>query len=237
MNDDEVSGGATHPFAFVRGTASGAAALTFASARNADQVPREIEVDQAAVGGNATTAIAARDDGNPQRGAGLKLALSEPTGAVGMLRRFVKNGGRPFGTRPVSGAELPSPLSSPLAPSNPAHRYGRERPPEWVDEQRDRSGLRRNRPLEGLDRVKQLVVLQARLLDHDDRVVGRFIAGLEEREYRIRGIFPEAVASFARVFNRLSAGSNRGETAGPIQRANGTSSRVMWLAGWLRPCP
>src|SRR5437588_11064022 len=73
----------------------------------------------------------------------------------------------------------PHPVAPPLAPAHSAHRYGREGPSEWVDEQRDGPGLRGYRSLEGLDGVGKMAVLQTRLLDHDDRVFWRFITRLQ----------------------------------------------------------
>ena len=66
----------------------------------------------------------------------------------------------------VSRQKLPSAVASPLAPSDPADGYRRERPSERVDEQRDGPSLRGNRPLEGLDGVGELAVLKTRLLKH-----------------------------------------------------------------------
>src|ERR1019366_980390 len=50
--------------------------------------------------------------------------------------------------------------------------------------------------LKRLDRVAEMAVLETRILDDDDRVFGRLIAGLEEREHRVRRILFETVVSF-----------------------------------------
>ena len=70
-----------------------------------------------------------------------------------------RDGGKRCGTR-LAPEELEPPTStSPLTPSNSAHRYGGERPSEWVDEQCDGTSLRRNGPFECLDRVGEPAIL------------------------------------------------------------------------------
>src|SRR5262245_60094318 len=68
----------------------------------------------------------------------------------------------------------------------------RQRPAEGVDE--DRAGARSlgERPFEHVDAVAQIVVLEPRLVQDDDDVVGRVVA-VEEREHRIRRVDREAV--------------------------------------------
>src|SRR6185437_17179765 len=59
-------------------------------------------------------------------------------------------------------SEAPT-VSTPLPPPDSAYGNGRERPPERVDEQRDRPRLGGNRPVEGLDGIGELAVLEPRL--------------------------------------------------------------------------
>ncbi len=75
-------------------------------------------------------------------------------------------------TRPRSRSKRLAPRLDRVA----AYRRRRERPPQWVDEDGDGPGVRREISLESYNRVGELAVLQARLPDHDDGVVGFIIA-------------------------------------------------------------
>ncbi len=55
-----------------------------------------------------------------------------------------------------------------------------------------------------------------RLLDRDDRVLGNLIAGLEEREHRVRRVFLEAIVSFAPELDEVGGGHVPDDPLRPI---------------------
>src|SRR6185312_12487822 len=102
-------------------------------------------------------------------------------------------------------SEAPT-VSTPLPPPDSAYGNGRERPPERVDEQRDRPRLGGNRPVEGLDGIGELAVLEPRLPEHHDRVLRHLIAWLEEREHGVGRILLEAVGTLAPEVDKVRCG-------------------------------
>ena len=75
-----------------------------------------------------------------------------------------------------------STVPSAFAAAHAAHRDGRQRPPERVDEQGDRPAVVRNGSFEEIDGIRQLTVAEVRVLDHDHGVSRRIGARLEKRE-------------------------------------------------------
>ncbi len=86
------------------------------------------------------------------------------------------------------------------------HRDRRERPAEGVDEDGHQLALRRQAALEHVHRVGERVALDLRVLEHDDGVLGRLVAGLHERDHGVRRVVGEAVLALVPLVDELLGG-------------------------------
>ena len=154
-------------------------------------------------GGNATDhqdqekIRAARDiDRTFPSGSYLCSPFSPPDGTLRAQRLLLLDQPSPCMVvkRPVPFTSAHAP---PLASANSTHRDRRERPPERVNEQRHRPRLCGNHAFGHVDEYDRLPPSSRGFVNHDHRVLGHLVAGLEEREHRVRWIGLEAVVAFA----------------------------------------
>jgi hypothetical protein len=89
---------------------------------------------------------------------------------------------------PRNGCQLRdrSAAPPPRSPVHPGRGHRRRRAPERVNEQRTRSGGVRHGPVEDLDAVPEHISVQARILNHHDRILETPVARLRERQHRVR---------------------------------------------------
>ena len=71
--------------------------------------------------------------------------------------------------------------------------------PQWVDEQRTWPGGSRHGAVEDLDAVGERVSVQVRILDYHDRILGKPVARLRERQDGMRGVSAKLLSPSAQL--------------------------------------
>ena len=100
--------------------------------------------------------------------------------------------------------ERRSAAPAPRSPVHPGRGDRRQRATERVDEQRTGSGGVRHGPVEDLDAVPERVSVQVRILNHHDRILGKPVARLRERQHGVRGIRGKAVVPVPPIRHELT---------------------------------